>query len=286
MTSSQLRIAFTSVVLLFLLSCLLVPVFAATADMMLPGVYKEGDDIRGWLISEKLDGVRGYWDGSRLLSKNGKILHPPASFTRDLPDFALEGEIWGGRGSYSKTVSTVLKQEPNDGWLQLKFAIFDVPEASGGFLQRLEKARAWFAGHPSPYAFVIAQTAVKDENQLEKDLQRVRKLGGEGLIVRKPDALYSAGRSTEILKVKEYQDAEAVVVAYLPGQGRNLGRLGALLVQLPDGRRFKIGSGFSDEEREHPPPLGETITFKFFGYHPSGIPRFPSFLRVRGDKDL
>jgi DNA ligase-1 len=114
----------------------------------------------------------------------------------------------------------------------------------------------------------------------------VEELGGEGLIVREPDALYTGGRSTEILKVKDFQDAEAVVVGHLPGQGRNLGRLGALLVELPDGTRFKIGSGFRDEERANPPPIGEVITFKYFGYHQSGLPRFPSFVRIRRDKDL
>jgi DNA ligase-1 len=253
---------------------------------MLPGVYAEGRDISGWLISEKLDGVRGYWDGEQLWSKNGKLFHPPEAFVRDLPDFALEGELWGGRGTFEKTVSIVLKKEVHDGWLQLRFAIFDVPEAGGGVTGRLQKARQWFAAHPSPYAFVIGQRPVRNAKQLRQELQRVEKLGGEGLIIRNPDALYTAGRSREILKVKNFQDAEAVVVAQLPGRGKNLGRLGALLVELPDGTRFKIGTGFSDEERKNPPPVGEVITFKYLGYYPSGIPRFPSFLRIRRDKEL
>jgi DNA ligase-1 len=260
--------------------------YGAPKEMMLPGVYAEGHDITGWLISEKLDGVRGYWDGKQLWSKNGKAFQPPAAFVRDLPDFALEGELWGGRGAFEKTASIVLKKEAHDGWLQLKFAIFDVPGMTGGFVLRLEKARDWFAEHPSPYAFVIPQVPVRDGGDLQDELQRVQELGGEGLIVREPDALYTGGRSTQILKVKDFQDAEAVVVEHLPGQGRNTGRLGALLVELPDGTRFKIGSGFSDEERENPPPIGEAITFKYFGYHQSGIPRFPSFLRIRRDKDL
>jgi DNA ligase-1 len=269
------------------LSCWLIPAaYCAPVETMLPGVYAEGRDISGWLISEKLDGARGYWDGKQLWSKNGKAFHPPAAFIRDLPDFPLEGELWGGRGTFEKTVSIVLKQEPHDGWLQLKFAIFDVPAASGGFTRRLEKARDWFAAHPSHHAFVIAQTPVRDEEHLRQELRRVEELGGEGLIVREPDALYTGGRSMEILKVKDFQDAEAVVVGHLPGQGRNLGRLGALLVELPDGTRFKIGSGFRDEERANPPPTGEVITFKYFGYHQSGLPRFPSFLRIRRDKDL
>jgi DNA ligase len=253
---------------------------------MLPGIYSKKHDIAGWLLSEKLDGVRGYWDGRQLWSKNGRLLHPPAAFVENLPGFALEGELWAGRGTYEKTVSIVLQQEAHEGWLQLKFAIFDVPGEDGGFTRRLQKARDWFTAHPSPYAFIIAQTPVRDESQLQEELQRVQKLGGEGLIVRAPNALYAAGRSTEILKVKGYQDTEAVVVGHLPGQGKNSGRLGALLAELPNGIRFKIGTGFSDEERKSPPRIGEVITFKFYGYYPSGIPKFPSFLRIRRDKDL
>jgi DNA ligase-1 len=272
-----------------LLICRLIPSAYAQSppvEPMLPGVYSEGRDITGWLISEKLDGVRGYWDGRQLWSKNGKRFHPPAEFVGGLPDFALEGELWGGRGTFENTVSIVLREEPHDGWLQLKFAVFDVPTVTGDFTRRLAKALDWFAEHPSPYAFVIPQLPVLHGEQLQQELRRVEQQGGEGLIVRDPGALYTGGRSTQVLKVKEFQDAEAVVVGHLPGRGKNLGRLGALLVELPDGTRFKIGTGFSDEERMNPPALGEVITFKYFGYHGSGIPRFASFLRIRRDKDL
>jgi DNA ligase-1 len=105
-------------------------------------------------------------------------------------------------------------------------------------------------------------------------------------MVRRPDAFYLAGRSAEILKVKSFQDAEAVVVAHLPGSGRNRDRLGSLLVELPGGVQFRIGSGFSDAQREYPPPIGEVVTFKHYGFYPSGIPKFPSFLRVRKDRAL
>jgi DNA ligase-1 len=272
--------------LLFCWGLMIPAAHCAPVEMMLPGVYAEGRDISGWLISEKLDGVRGYWDGEQLWSKNGKNFHPPAAFVRDLPDFALEGELWGGRNTFESTASIVLKEEAHDGWLQLKFAIFDVPGAGGDFTRRLQMAQDWFAAHPSPYAFVIAQTPARHGKHLQQELQRVEKLGGEGLIVRNPDAPYIGGRSMEILKVKDFQDAEAVVVGHLPGRGRNHGMLGALLVELPDGTRFKIGTGFSAEQRKNPPPVGEVITFKYFGHFLSGIPRFPSFLRIRRDKDL
>ena len=274
---------------IFLLSLFCVMLFTASiagSQPMLPQVYTQQVEVSGWLMSEKLDGLRGYWDGQQLLSKNGIRLFPPHEFIRDLPPFPLEGELWGGRNSFQSTVSIVKQQQAHAGWLQLKFAVFDVPEASGGFTERIAQARNWFAAHPSAYAFIVPQTQVRNRQHLQEELMRIERLGGEGLIVRNPDALYAAGRSMEILKVKNYRDAEATVVAHLPGKGRNEGRLGALLVELDDGTRFKIGSGFSDAEREIPPPLGTIITFKYYGTYQSGIPKFPTFLRVRADAGL
>ena len=261
---------------------------AHALEIMLPRVYTDGIDVSGWLMSEKLDGIRGYWDGKQLLSKKGNPLHPPAAFTRNFPPFALEGEIWGGRRTFEKTVSIVKKQQPHDGWLELQFAIFDVPQAKGGFTRRLQKAKDWFADQPSQFSFVIPQKIVNNNDQLKAELQRVEKFGGEGLIVRKPDTLYANGRNRDILKVKSFFDMEAVVIAHIEGKGRNRGRLGSLLVGLQENTkvRFKIGTGFSDDERIHPPPVGSVITFKYYGFYESGLPKFPSFLRIRTDISL
>ena len=276
--------------LLALLYALCLSVAGATlswaAMPMLPQTDDGSADIAGWLMSEKLDGVRGYWDGERLWSKNGSPFFPPPEFLHDLPPFPLEGELWAGRGRFEQTVAIVRQQQPHDGWRRIKFAIFDVPREPGGFLARIEKAKTWLATHPSAYAFVIPQTPIADRAALQRELKRIEQLGGEGLIVRAPDALYSAGRSSEILKVKSYRDAEARVIAQLPGQGRNSGRLGALLVETDAGLRFKIGTGFSDAEREHPPAIGTIITYKYYGNFESGLPRFPSYLRVRTDQGL
>ena len=95
---------------------------------------------------------------------------------------------------------------------------------------------------------------------------------------------YRSGRSNDLLKVKQYQDAEAVVVHHLPGKGKYEGLMGSMLVELEDGRRFRIGSGFSDSERAYPPRPGTTITFKHYGLTATGLPRFASFLRIRNDE--
>lgn len=269
-------------VLLFFIVPKASAVQAGPPALMLAEVDNGSQDVSSWLMSEKLDGVRGYWDGKQLLSKNGFAFAPPAEFTRNFPAFAIEGEIWGGRGSFARTVSIIRKKTDDAGWLSLQFAIFDVPSCRRPFTERLQAARAWFASHPSRFAFVIEHTPVKSRKVMTRQLEKVEKMGGEGLILRRPDAPYTSGRSRDVLKVKRSEDTEARVIDYLPGSGRNEGKMGSLLVELPDsGLRFRIGSGFSDHDRENPPPVGSLVTFKYNGYYDSGIPRFPVFLRVR-----
>ncbi len=251
-------------------------------EIMLPLVYEEGIELTDWLMSEKLDGVRGYWDGNRLLSKNGIPFNPPRSFTKNFPDFEVEGELWGGRGTFEKTVSIVMQKDAHIGWHELKFAIFDVPKASGGFEDRLNVAKMWFGRHPAEFAFVIAHKPVTSAEYLQNELKMIEEVGGEGIILRKSGSPYTPGRSKDILKLKSYSDMEAVVVGHLGGEGRNAGRLGSLLVELPhDKTRFKIGTGFSDAVRVNPPPVGTVITFKYYGFYKSGIPKFPSYLHEK-----
>jgi DNA ligase len=257
-------------------------VAAEPSQLMLPHIYEE-QDIIGWWMSEKLDGIRGYWDGQQLFSKTGRLLSPSSEFTATLPPFPVEGELWGGRNSFEQTASIVQREKPHAGWMTLKFGIFDLPRESGSFRQRLSKIKAWSDEHQTPSVFVIKQIPVRSLQQFRDELQRIENLGGEGLIVRDPDARYESGRSMSILKVKSFQDAEASVIAYLPGKGKHEGRLGALLVEGKDGTQFRIGTGFSDSERDNPPQVGAIITYKYYGRYQSGLPKFPSFLRVRED---
>lgn len=250
-------------------------------EIMLPQVYEGGIDLSGWLMSEKLDGIRGYWDGHRLLSRNGNPLHPPPEFTENFPDFPVEGEIWGGRGTFESTLSIVRRQEEDSGWLTLKFALFDAPTTEGVFERRLARAAAWFALHPAPHAYVIEHGPVGTALRLQAELERVEKAGGEGLVLRKADSLYTVGRSPDILKVKSYADREGLVVEQIFEDEQTKMRLASLLIELPESKvRFKIGTGFTDMVRRNPPPVGVMVTFKYYGYYESGVPRFPSYLHT------
>jgi DNA ligase-1 len=251
------------------------------APVMLAHRWDHKVDIKGWWMSEKLDGVRGYWTGKEFISRSGNPFRVPKWFTRNFPSTPLDGELWLGRRQFSELVGIIRRKAPGAEWENVRYLIFDAPQAEGGFEKRLDFARRWFRQHPNPYAEVLKQEICENELHLQKKLGEIESSGGEGLMLRKPGSPYTVGRSYDLLKVKTYRDAEAKVIKHLPGAGKHAGRLGALLVELPNGIQFAIGTGFSDQERENPPPVGSIITFKYYGFHESGIPRFASFLRVR-----
>ena len=127
----------------------------------------------------------------------------------------------------------------------------------------------------------VGQNKVASAAELQQILAQVVQAGGEGLMLHRADALYESGRSDTLLKLKPWLDAEAVVIAHLPGKGKYQGQLGALLVRAPDGREFRLGTGFSDAQRREPPPLGSTVTYRYRELTGKGLPRFASFLRQR-----
>ena len=240
-------------------------------------------DPTGWWVSEKLDGVRAYWDGERFLSRLGNRYLAPDWFTKNLPKTPLDGELWMARKAFQRTVSVVRRLDAGEAWRALSFVIFDAPAAEGPFETRLANLQAQFKKTPHPHARVLEHSLCKGLSHLDAELARVESLGGEGLMLRAAGSKYIAGRSTTLLKVKTFHDAEAKILGYTPGSGRHKGRMGALQVVMPNGTRFSVGTGFSDAEREAPPAIGCVITYRYQELSDGGVPRFPSYLRVRED---
>ena len=267
------------------LALLAAPVAAGQPETPAPalaGVYRAGINLTRYWVSEKLDGVRARWDGAALRSRRGNRLHAPPWFVEGFPAEPLDGELWLGRGAFEKLSGTVRRAVPDDdAWRGIRFMVFDLPAHPADFDGRLRRLRELLARPASPHIGLIEQFRVTDHAELMAALDRVVALGGEGLMLHDGRARYRAGRTNDLLKVKRYEDAEAVVVAHLPGRGKYAGLLGSLLVETPDGRRFRLGSGFSDEERHRPPPVGAVVTYRHYGVTGNGIPRFASFLRVR-----
>jgi DNA ligase 1 len=251
--------------------------------ILLANPWDNDQDLTGWWMSEKLDGVRAYWDGKAFISRLGNRYHAPDWFTVGLPDTPLDGELWGGRKKFQRTISVVRRQDKSDHWKEISFVVFDVPSHAGPFEERMDLVRSHLDRNKPAHAKYLDQHPCKGVDHLREELKRVESLGGEGLMLRRPGSRYEVGRSSSLLKVKSFFDAEALVIEHLPGTGRHLGRLGALLVELPDGVRFSVGTGFSDKERKSPPPLKSIITFRYQELSEAGVPRFPSYVCVRDD---
>jgi DNA ligase 1 len=220
--------------------------------LLLAETWTPDANIKGWWHSEKLDGVRAYWDGQRFLSRRGNQFYAPAWFIEKLPQVPLDGELWLARKSFQRTVSIVRRQDAGDLWRSVQFVVFDAPSCEGVFETRLAHIRDCFASQKPQFAQVLDQQRCRNSSQLERELARVLALGGEGLMLRQPHSLYEPRRSQTLLKVKQFQDAEARVIGHQPGTGRHKRRLGALLVILSDGTEFAVGTGFTDARRESP----------------------------------
>ena len=254
-----------------------------TPHLLLANVWDPSINPTGWWMSEKYDGLRGYWDGHQLWTRQGNLIHAPDYFLAELPrDIALDGELWIGHGKFEETVSIVRSETPDDRWKRVQFMVFDAPQAKGTFEQRMQFLRATLS-EENRFVRVVEQKRCEGVAPLLAERDRVVRLGGEGVMLRQPKSVYEPGRSATLLKVKPYDDAEATVIAHEPGKGKFAGKLGALRVRTDDGREFSIGSGFTDAQRESPPPVGMVITYRFEGLTANGLPRFPSFLRIRRD---
>lgn len=265
----------------------LLPVFGAAADappLLLAKVYGTGVDPAGYWISEKYDGVRAVWDGRELRFRSGRSVPAPAWFIDALPPQPLDGELWLDRGRFDALAAIVRKAEPVDAeWRQVKYMIFEMPEAPGSFTERIEAMRRIVADSRLPNLRAVEQFRVADRRELARRLEAVVKSGGEGLMLHRAAAAYRTGRSDDLLKLKPYRDAEARVVGHEPGRGRLRGLTGALRMEMPDGRRFRLGTGFGEPERRNPPPIGTLVTYRYQELTPRGLPRFPRYWRVRED---
>ena len=295
--------------------------------LMLAQQYK-GQDVTGWLESEKLDGVRAFWDGgvtrgrsvadvpwanrvrdhretisTGLWSRGGKVLHAPNWWLDELPKWTLDGELWLGRGLFQETVSIVRRISGD--WGSIKFRTFDSPgpmfTVSGGVnmgkgvpklhigptIYRLLRGDLVTSAVTSP----IPQTVVRD---IDAMMEHVVGMGGEGLILRKPNMLWLPKRVNWMVKVKQVHDSECVVVGFVGGKGKLRGLFGA--VEVKDGDVSFELSGFSNAEREVDGDCsglggekleangvkikrGDVLTYRYASLTRDGVPREARYWR-------
>ena len=262
--------------------------FAAPPPILLANVLGPHVDITQYLVSEKYDGVRAIWDGKTLKFRSGRTVAAPTWFIAKLPPEALDGELWLARDRFDELSGIVRKTVPVDAeWQRVNYMIFELPQPEGAapkpFSERANRIKVIVERANFPALKAVDQHRVKDRVALKRELDAVVKGKGEGLMLHLADAPYVTGRSDVLLKLKPLLDTEARVIAHIPGKGKHVGKMGALLVETEAGLRFKLGTGFSDAVRANPPPIDALVTYTYRDVTPSGKPRFASFLRVRED---
>ncbi len=238
-------------------------------------------DIKQYYISEKLDGMRGYWNGKQLLTRQGNVINSPIWFTQGWPNTPIDGELWISRNNFQPLMSCVRKKTAGTCWEKVRFMMFDLPQQHGNFSARIKQMQDILMKTPSPYLQIIKQFKVKSLSELEAKLEQVMNNKGEGLMLHFASAHYHVGRTTNLLKLKKNQDAEAIVIEHIKGKGKYQQVLGSIKVKNNQGIIFKIGSGFTDSERANPPAIGSMITYKYNGITMAGKPRFARYWRIR-----
>ncbi|MFA7083812.1 MAG: DNA ligase [Arcobacteraceae bacterium] len=258
---------------------LILATFSFALNLQKAQTYNSTQNINNWLMSEKLDGIRAYWDGEKLQTRQGKLIFAPSWFTKNFPPFELDGELWTTRNDFENIQSIVLSKDSNEKWKAITYNIFEVPHTKGNFTERLKKAQRWFKKNTNPQVKIIPQKLCINTQELNDFLDDIIKKKGEGVMIKNPNTPYESGRTSNLLKVKKFQDTEGIVI----GINYNNILLKSLVIELPSKVKFNLGNGFTKAQRQNPPKIGAIVTFKYYGLTKNQKPKFASFLHERKD---
>ncbi len=247
-------------------------------DLQKAKLYDDNFDTTGFVMSEKLDGIRAYWDGKNLFTRKGNIIHTPSWFTKNLPPFELDGELYSSQNKFEEIQSIALKQVPNNDWEKITYNIFEVPNATGDFFQRLEKLKKWLLQNPNLHLKIIPQIKIKSQNDVQRYLKEILSKNGEGVMIKNPNFTYKQSLKNALFKLKTFEDMEGVVIGHNYNKNESFK---SLIIKLDDDTTFNLGGGFSDKQRLNPPKIGSVVTFKYYGFTKYGKPKFASFMRIR-----
>ncbi|CCV12893.1 hypothetical protein [Mesorhizobium sp. STM 4661] len=246
----------------------------------------------------KLDGVRCIATAKGLFSRQGKrFLGVPhieealaPAFTND-PGLILDGELYNHdfKDDFNQIVSMVKKQNPTAGQLAksaelIQYHVYDFPSVHGTFSARQNHLAALVFEEMTNSPIKIVQTRVAvDQAHLDGLYLNWMEAGYEGQMVRL-NGPYENKRSKNLLKRKEFQDAEYPVSQIGEGLGDWAGYAKWVEFILPGDKRTESGErpkagikgtkAFTKELLARRDSV-KTTKIKFFNLTPAGIPRFP-----------
>ncbi len=243
-------------------------------------------DISNWLFYQKLDGVRAIFDGISIRSRTNRAFSVPNEFLDLTKQFAgdhlIDGELTHPLG-FQTLVSIVRDQSDKvsmDFWKDVVYTVYDVRDPNKSFRERQDIILGK-KGNQNIYPLLPVWHKTKTGKDLFSHAERlVQKHAWEGLIIRNPAGFYTFGRSHDLLKYKLFQNTEVEVTGYYPGEGKHENRIGGVWCTY-NNHSFKCGTGFSDLERENPPPIGSMITIKYVDLTDQGVPKHATYVSIR-----
>lgn len=244
-------------------------------------LYHPGVDPSHYWVRERLRGVRAYWTGRRLENAEGVPIAVPAGFTRGFPHRALDGKLWMGRHGYSRLLGLLHRRVPEAReWTTVLFMALDLPGHPGPFKTRLPALRRLTEGLTAPHLRVPPHIRITDRHALREQLRQILKAGGAGLMLHRDEALYRHPAPDDLLEMRPFRRGQGQVVAVIHARGHGSTRMLGLLLRGHGDHLFRLTEGFSEAQRDHPPPIGSIVAYKFYGYTRDGRPRFMRFLKV------
>ena len=267
---------------------------------MLAHKYNEDKADYPAFIQPKLDGVRCLFTAKGAVSRaNNQFMNVQhieqalKPFFAKNPTAILDGELYnhGLKDDFEKIISLVKKRKPTDADRAeakelVQFHVYDVPTMKIGtytdrylFLCTLT--------YTYPICKVTTELAL-DFDEAKKMHDKNLKLGYEGSIYRTTYGKYKGTRSWDLMKFKDFHDAEATIIGYEIGKGKREGTLGKFIMQDYEGNKFGCppGKGYNYKDLANMLEnihdyIGQYATFTYFERTKAGSYRHPHYKAIR-----
>lgn len=247
-----------------------------------------------FIITQKLDGYRlvaiNNNDNIEFYTRQGQLVEGLIDIEKEVKQFlpnnmVLDGELLAinnmnlnSKDLYRETIKRGRKKGDKTGLEYHVFDLITLDDLQNGVSNnkcsnRKEILHTMILGS---YSKFVKEVPIlykgKEINRITKLLDEQVDMGNEGVMVNISDAPYECKRSSQILKVKKFQDCDVKVLNIIEGTGKNKNKLGAITIQFEHDNELytcDCGSGFSDEERllywENPELLmNKIVTIGYF----------------------
>lgn len=233
-------------------------------------------------VQPKLDGMRCLKEKQMISRKGKEITTLPHILELDTDGLILDGELYAHGLSFQENMELVKKNRPES--INVKYHIYDVVSELPFWerFQQLEK----YIGIEYPHVEIVPTYKVDNVEDVQKYHAQFLSEGYEGTMIRWGNESYKInGRSSNLLKYKDFQDIACKVVDVVPSE-RNPEQ-GVIQCEL-NGKIFGCGMKFSHAERKEilnnkSDYIGQIAEVRFFEYSTEGIPRFPVCVGIRLD---